>query len=70
MFLKRNNMSENKDKYAAQKKHLSGKKQLRVWIDAEKFDRFKKTVSAREDSVYSLINEYVDDYLTEHEDKQ
>lgn len=58
-----------RDKYASQKKHLSNKKQLRVWIDAEKFNRFKITVAAKEDSIYKLINKYVDDYLAENEKK-
>lgn len=58
------------DKYAPQKKHLSEKKQLRVWVNAEKFDRFKKTVAVQNDSIYRLINEYVDNYLSENEDKQ
>ncbi len=58
------------DKYASQKKHLSEKKQLRVWVNAEKFDRFKKTVAVQNDSIYRLINEYVDNYLAANEDKQ
>ncbi len=57
------------DKYDAQKKHLSQKKQLRVWIDAEKFDRFKLTVTAKKESIYGLVNKFVDDYLAENENK-
>ena len=57
------------DKYASQKKHLSTKKQLRVWMDANKFDRFKNTVATQNHSIYELINKYVDDYLSEYGSK-
>ena len=57
-------------KYEAQRKHLSQKKQLRVWIDAEKFMRFKSTVEAKNESIYRLINEYVDNYLAENENSE
>ncbi len=54
-------MSE--DKYAAQKKHLQNKKQLRVWMDAEKYESFKTAVQEDGTSIYELINDYVDEYL-------
>lgn len=57
----------NADKYEAQKKYLSTKKQLRVWIDGEKFERFKKTTTENGDSIYGVINSCVDDYLKENE---
>ena len=62
-------MPEEKGKYTPQKKHLSEKKQLRVWLSAEKFDRFKKTVTAKGDSIYGLINKFVDVYLEKNEEK-
>ncbi len=58
------------NKYASQKQHLSNKKQLRVWMDAEKFDRLKVVVTAKNESIYGLINKFVDDYLAENEKKQ
>lgn len=55
-------MSE--DKYAAQKKHLQSKKQLRVWMDSEKYESFKTAVQKNGDSIYGIINAFVDDYLS------
>lgn len=57
----------NVDKYEAQKKHLSTKKQLRVWLDEEKFERFKKVTTEKGDSIYGVINRCVDDYLKKNE---
>ena len=50
-------------RYEAQKKHLAEKKQLRVWMDAEKFEKYKETASERGESIYGVINAFVDDYL-------
>lgn len=52
------------DSYAAQKEYLSKKKQLRVWMDADKYDNFKALASGNNESIYSLINKFVDDYLS------
>ena len=38
-------------------------------MDAEKYDRFKETVAAKNESIYGLINKYVEDYLAENESK-
>lgn len=57
----------NADKYETQKKYLSTKKQLRVWMDEEKFERFKKVTAKKGDSIYGVINRYVDDYLKKNE---
>lgn len=51
--------------YAAQKKHLQSKKQLRVWMDAEKYESFKTAVQKDGKSIYELINNFVDEYLKE-----
>ncbi|MGI6205999.1 MAG: plasmid partition protein ParG [Anaerovoracaceae bacterium] len=59
-------MSE-KDKYAAQKKYLATRKKLSVWVDAEKYEKFKSLVKENGESIYGLINQYIDDYLREHE---
>ena len=53
------------DKYASQKRHLASKKQLRVWMDAKKYDRLKEAVSAENESIYGLINKFVDNYLAD-----
>ena len=55
------------NKYSSQKKHLSeNKKQLRVWIDPEKYEKFKSLVNENGTSIYALINQYIDDYIEEH----
>ncbi len=51
------------DKYAAQKRYLASKKQLKVWMSADKYERFKSAVSANNTSMYAVINSYVDAYL-------
>ena len=56
-------MSESN--YTAQKKYLQSKKQLRVWMDAEKYESFKTAVQKDGKSIYELINNFVDEYLKE-----
>ena len=52
------------EEYSAQKKYLSSKKkQLRVWVDAEKYDVFQQNVKKNGESIYSLINKFIDDYI-------
>lgn len=51
------------DKYTAQKKYLEKRKQLRVWLDTEKYEDLKKAAEKNGVSVYSLINSFVDEYL-------
>lgn len=56
-------MSENNN-YSTQKKHLAeNKKQLRVWVDTEKYAKFQEVVKKNETSIYSLINNYIDEYI-------
>lgn len=55
-------MSESK--YAAQMKHLSqNRKQLRVWVEAEKYAVFQELVRKNETSIYALVNGFIDDYI-------
>ena len=54
------------DKYSAQKKYLSEKrKNLRVWVDAEKYERFRAALDANGESMYAAINRFIDQYLEE-----
>lgn len=39
------------------------KKQLRVWVDTEKYAKFQEVVKKNETSIYSLINNYIDEYI-------
>ena len=54
-----------KDKYQSQKKYLEKKKQLRVWVDENKYAQFKIAVEQNQTSIYALINQFIDDYLNE-----
>ena len=56
-------MTENKDKYNSQKKYLSQQKQLRVWVNADKFEQFKEAVLKNGESLYGVINQFIDEYL-------
>lgn len=56
-------MPEIKDKYNSQKKYLSQQKQLRVWVNSDKFERFKNAVSENGESIYGLVNKFIDEYL-------
>ncbi len=49
----------------SQKKHLATQKQLRVWLEAEKFEKFKKTAYENNTSMYRLINDFINTYLLE-----
>ena len=48
------------DKYNSQKKYLKTKKQLRVWTDEEKYNNFQKVIEDNGESIYSVINKYMD----------
>lgn len=61
-------MEEKGSKYATQKKYLSTQKQLRVWIDPEKYAALKEKARKRGTSVYALVNGWVDQYLEEPEE--
>ena len=51
------------DKYAPQKKYLQSRKKLSVWVEAEKYEAFKEAVQKDGNSIYGLINSYIDEYL-------
>ncbi len=55
---------KNIDKYAAQKKHLSEKKQLRVWVASDKYQSFKEAVEKQGESIYGVINHFIDQYIS------
>lgn len=58
-------MSQN-DKYASQKKYLQNKKQLRVWVDPEKYELFKSKVEQNGQSIYAVINQFIDNYCKDN----
>ena len=53
---------------AAQKKYLASQKQLRVWLDADKFEAFKSAAADNGTSMHRLINDFVDGYLCDKRD--
>ena len=55
-------MSEG-TKYTPQKKYLKKQKQLRVWISEEKYVLFQQAVAKSGTSIYSVINQFVDEYI-------
>lgn len=56
---------EAKDKYTTQKKYLSTQKQLRVWLDPDKYEALKQRAHKNGISIYALVNGWVDRYLQE-----
>ena len=67
--LKKLNESENgmvfkSQNNMAQKKYLASQKQLRVWLDADKFEAFKQLASENGTSMHRLINDFVEEYLS------
>lgn len=51
-------------KYEPQKEYLKNKrKQLRVWVEKEKYERFAAKAEQKGISIYALINSFIDDYL-------
>lgn len=55
-------MTTNNNNIAA-KKYLKTKKQLRVWMDADKYEKFQTLLKRENRSVYAAINEFVSDYI-------
>ena len=53
------------DKYAPQKKYLQSRKRLSVWVEAGKYKAFKDAVQKDGNSIYGLINSYIDKYLND-----
>lgn len=55
---------ENKDIYKAQKDYIKNKrKKVGVSVEAEKYDAFKAKAAANGESIYGLINHFIDEYL-------
>lgn len=51
--------------YASQYKFLAKRSQLRVWVEKDKYEKFKRAVEKNGTSIYKLINEFVDNYIGE-----
>lgn len=46
-----------------QKKYLLKQKQLRVWMESEKFEKLKKLTAQRGTSIHRIVNNFVDVYI-------
>lgn len=57
------------ENFQAQKKYLSTKKQLRVWVSMDKYNEFHKIVTANNSSIYAVINNFIDDYIKSYASK-
>ena len=51
------------DKYSPQKKSLEKQKQLRVWVNSEKYEQFKFLAQKNGQSLYSIVNKMIDQYI-------
>lgn len=51
--------------YEQQKKYFTNRKQLRVWVELDKYQRFEAAVKAQGKSLYSVINQFIDDFCKE-----
>lgn len=49
--------------YEPQKKYLDKRKQLRVWIDPQKYAEFQAAVEKNGTSIYAVINDYIEKYI-------
>lgn len=48
--------------YDQQKKYFANRKQLRVWVELGKYQRFEAAVKAQGKSLYSVINQFIDEF--------
>lgn len=48
--------------YEQQKKYFANRKQLRVWVELEKYQQFEAAVKAQGKSLYSVINQFIDEF--------
>lgn len=60
-------MTVEPSSYEQQKKYFTNRKQLRVWVELEKYQEFEAAVKAQGKSIYSVINQFIDDFCGEGE---
>lgn len=54
------------DKYSPQRKYLDKQKQLRVWVNPEKYEQFRAAVEKNGTSMYAVINQFIADYIDQN----
>ena len=50
------------DKYSAQKEYLKKQKQLRVWVDPEKYAACAQTAKEHGQSIHAVITQFIEEY--------
>ncbi len=58
-----------KTEKAAKDRFFADKRQLRVWVRADKFERFKKALESEGLSLYRFINDFIDGYIGADEEE-
>lgn len=58
----------NDNNQSVKKSLANTRKQLRVWVEKEKYERFKQAVAQNDASIYSVINSFIDSYIQEAEE--
>ena len=58
----------NDNNQSVKKSLANTRKQLRVWVEKEKYELFKQAVAQNDASIYSVINSFIDSYIQETEE--
>ena len=58
----------NDNNQSVKKSLANTRKQLRVWVEKEKYELFKQAVAQNDASIYSVINSFIDSYIHETEE--
>ena len=62
--------NHKKNEKAVKDRFFSDKRQLRVWVRADKFERFKKELENEGLSLYRFINDFIDVYIGADEEEE
>lgn len=56
---------KNNNNQSVKKCLANTRKQLRVWVENEKYEQFKQAVAKEGTSIYAVINAFIDSYIAE-----
>lgn len=56
---------QNDNNKSVKKCLANTRKQLRVWVENEKYEQFKQAVAKEGTSIYAVINAFIDSYIAE-----
>ena len=54
---------KNNNNQSVKKCLANTRKQLRVWVENEKYEQFKQAVAKEDTSIYAVINSFIDSYI-------